>query len=68
VQDEEVYELSFVVVVHETEKALLIESSDLDGQEWVPKSQITDASDVHEEGDEGSLVVTMWIAKQKGWI
>lgn len=50
----------------ETDRALLVE---IDGEEhWIPKSQILDDSEVYEEGGEGVLVVTTWIAKQKGLI
>ena len=38
-----------------------------DGTAWVPQSQIHDDSDVWKEGDSGALVVTRWIAEQKGW-
>lgn len=48
----------------ETDKALLVE---IDGDEhWIPKSQIDDDSEVYQEGDEGELVVSMWLAEQKG--
>lgn len=55
-----------VVCKHATQKALLVE---VDGDEvWVPQSQITDDSEVWKEGDTGTLVVTEWIAEQKGWL
>ena len=38
-----------------------------DGLLWVPQSQIHDDSEVWQEGDSGTLVVTRWIAEQKGW-
>lgn len=48
----------------ETDKALLCV---IDNQEfWIPKGQITDDSEVWRKGDEGLLVVTHWIAEQKG--
>lgn len=51
--------------VRETEKALLCQ---VDGMEvWIPKSQIDDESEVWTEGTEGTLVVTAWFAKEKGW-
>lgn len=41
----------------------------IDGEEiWIPKSQITDDSEVYETGTEGTLVVTEWIAEQKGLV
>lgn len=47
-------------------KALLINFGD-DEKEWVPKSQIHDDSEVYKEGHAGRLVITRWIAEQKGW-
>ena len=50
--------------VRSTEKALLCE---IDGEEhWIPQSQITENSEVWCEGDVGKLVVTRWLAEQKG--
>lgn len=45
-------------------KALLVE---IEGEDhWIPVSQITDDSEVWREGDSGTLVITEWIAAQKG--
>ena len=35
---------------------------------WIPKSQIDDDSEVYREGDTGSLVISEWIAEEKGLI
>ena len=36
---------------------------------WVPRSQIVpDESEVMKLGDRGTLVVTRWLAEQKGWL
>jgi len=57
-------EFSDVKAIAETEVALLCE---VDGEEvWLPKSQVQDESEVWQKGDEGTLVVSEWIAKQKG--
>jgi hypothetical protein len=49
-----------------TEKALLC---DIDGQDfWIPVSQVHPDSEVYDEDHEGTLVVSEWIAKQKGLI
>ena len=62
-------------VLKDTGKALLVrvdesdpvnETTD-DGTGWVPQSQIHEDSEVYQMGDSGSLVVTRWIAEQKGW-
>ena len=55
--------LEDVEILKETEKAFLV---DLDGEEyWLPKSQILDA-DEYREGDEGTLSISAWIAREKG--
>jgi hypothetical protein len=35
---------------------------------WVPKSQIDDDSEVYKANTEGVLIVSDWLAKQKGWV
>lgn len=53
-----------VVCTAETEKALLCEIA---GEEyWIPKSQVDDDSEVYMQGTEGTLIITEWIATQKG--
>lgn len=55
-----------VECTQETDAALLCS---VDGQEvWIPKSQVDDDSEVYHEGDTGKLVVSVWIATQKGLI
>lgn len=47
-----------------TDKAILVE---IDGaQHWIPQSHIDEDSEVYSQGDEGTLVITEWIATQKG--
>ena len=33
---------------------------------WIPRSQITDDSEVYETGHEGKLVITGWFANKEG--
>lgn len=41
----------------------------IDGDEvWIPQSQIHDDSEVYEVGGEGKLVITTWLAEQKGLV
>ncbi len=48
----------------ETDAALLC---DIEGEEmWIPKGQVLSDSEVWQEGDAGVLVVTNWIAREKG--
>lgn len=66
---EEVRKIAYfenVRATRETDKALLCV---IDGEEhWMPKSQIDDNSEVFSQDDEGTLIVTEWIATQKGLI
>lgn len=53
-----------VSVIKSMDKAILCEIS---GEKiWIPLSQVGDDSEVREEGDEGDLVITEWIAGEKG--
>ena len=35
---------------------------------WIPQSQIDDNSEIWEAGDEGTLIISQWIAEQKGLV
>jgi hypothetical protein len=53
-------------VIAETANAILV---DVDGEQvWLPLSQVHDDSEVYAKGHTGKLVITEWIAKQKGLI
>lgn len=57
-----------VTIMRMTEKAYLVEipqegSKPL--EEWIPKSQVKE-TDCLAEGDEGTMTITPWIAKEKG--
>lgn len=53
-------------VTVETDKVLLVS---IDGQEiWIPKSQVSDNSEVYQKGDSGTMIISLWIAEQKGLV
>lgn len=63
-----------VKVMHRSAKAILISVNDIDMKgkpdEWIPFSQIAEDSEINREseaGDEGTLIISKWIAEQKGW-
>lgn len=59
-------EISGVTCIGGSAKALLVL---IDGrQHWIPDSQVHEDSEVWRRGDKGKLVVTMWIAEQKGLV
>lgn len=50
-------------------KAMLVEVKEVEKDPvWIPHSQITADSEVHKPEDYGKLVITDWLADQKGWI
>ena len=52
--------------IAETASALLVV---IDGQQhWIPQSQVDDESEVYAYKHEGELVVSEWIAIQKGLV
>jgi len=55
-----------VACVADTVAAVLVE---LDGEDvWIPRSQLHDDNEVNAKGDTGKLVMTRWIAEQKGLV
>ena len=59
------------LILHETERAILVESDNIeneDGQLWVPKSQVHDDSEIWTKGENGRLTVNMWFAEQNGLV
>lgn len=62
----ELVEFQDVRCVAETGLALLCA---INGSEvWIPRSQVDDSSDVLGEDDEGELVITEWLAVEKGLV
>jgi hypothetical protein len=66
-KNSEKYEMLCTEVKKETGAALLCVTRE-HGEVWVPKSQIDEDSEVYKEGTDGRLIVTQWIAEQKGWV
>lgn len=55
--------------VRATSKAILVEIPDFGGEFWIPQTQVDDRSEVYgaAEGENvGTLVVSQWIAEEKG--
>lgn len=51
---------------HETDRGLLVR---IDGETaWLPKSQLSDDSEVRRAGDKGDLVIPRWLAEDKGLV
>jgi hypothetical protein len=51
--------------IGESDKGLLVLFENTAEQHWLPKSQISDDSQIQHRGDEGTLLVSDWIAQQK---
>lgn len=67
--DEYGYTIGDVRVLRFTDKAVFVEVVESGEREWFPLSQIHDDSEIYDESvvdEEGVLVVSAWLAKQKG--
>lgn len=55
---------SNVTCLKETANAILV---DISGRShWIPKSQISDDSEVYQIGNEGELIVSSWFCEKEG--
>jgi hypothetical protein len=64
--EKDVVEFEDVFCEAETPSAILCS---IDGaKHWIPQSQVDADSEVWRVGDEGTLIVTRWIAEQTGLI
>jgi hypothetical protein len=71
-RDEEGFTIENVRAIRGTDRALLVRGDFFDnytgtGEQWIPKSQIHDDSEVYEVDHEGKLVVKKWLAEKEGW-
>lgn len=57
-----------ILVVGECEEFENDDSHDDANKAWIAKSQITEDSEVYRMGTSGTLIVTEWLAKKKGWL
>ena len=55
-------------VIHATDKAILVKLPEMEKPQWFPQSQVHANSEIWQQDDEGTLVVTRWIAEQKGLV
>lgn len=70
------YYIDVEEVIRESDKSILVrvETSEADviqaqgsREVWIPKSQIQEDSEVTEVGDSGTLIVSQWLAEERGW-
>lgn len=62
------FEIEDAEATFDSGKALKIEAPLFDDFVWVPKSVITDDSEVWKKDQEpGSLIVKRWFAEKEGW-
>jgi hypothetical protein len=63
------YDIEDAECIRETEKALLIKAEHFQKPAfWVPKSVITEDSEITGYLDTGLLCVTEWFAEKAGWM
>ena len=56
---------SILIKLADTEHA--VRAAEDTDEVWIPKSQIQEESEVHGKGDVGTLVVSDWLEKERGW-
>lgn len=59
-------EIEDVECVKETDRALCLSIPDYEDEVWIPKSVVSEDSDVTSEGDEGRLIIHQWFADKEG--
>lgn len=68
----DVFGIADAEVLAETDRAILVQSPELEENIWVPKSVIHDDSEVYEKSIEGGgpalLIVKFWFAEKEGWV
>ena len=54
--------------IKQTDKAICVEAHEVQpGLTWIPKSQIHDDSEVWKPDQDGTLIISDWLAERKGW-
>ncbi len=62
--DEKFVRISNAVCVKSTERAVCV---NINGEDhWLPRSQMGPGNEIEDEGDDGTLVCSEWIAGEKG--
>ena len=68
IREDDYVELEDVICTGQSASKLAL-SCIINGQRfWIPQSQIHDDSEVYKMCDRGTLVITFWLAKEKGLV
>ena len=62
--DDDTCRFEDVLCTYQTQKAIKVTIED--EEHWIPQSQVHDDSEVYKVGQRGTLVITRWIAQQRG--
>lgn len=65
-RDEDTCRFEDVFCLRATDKAIQVVIDDQ--THWIPQSQVHDDSEVYRVGQRGTLVITQWIAQQRGLV
>lgn len=66
--NEEPFGIEDAECIRETDDGLLVDATFFDEQTWIPKKGVHEDSEVQEEGDEGTLWIESWLARDRGWL
>lgn len=67
-QEEEQAELEHVVGLSVSQSGTSLLVSYEGEKYWIPQSQIHEDSEVWKKGDEGTLIIPVWLAKDRGMV
>ena len=62
------YTIEEAIVVNETPNGIWIQAPIFDSDEFIPQTQIHVDSEVYKSGTEGNLIISAWLARQRGWL
>jgi hypothetical protein len=67
VYQDEPYGIDDATCVRVTDDGACINSPFFGEETWIPRKGIHEDSDIQDEGDEGTLLVEGWLARDRGW-
>lgn len=48
--------------------SLLVDAPEFEEPAWFPYDHVTDESEVYRKGDQGTFIISEWLAEQRGFL
>lgn len=62
------YKIENAKCIKQTSKAILVEAPEFEIPQWIPQTQIDEDSEVYKLNTEGDLIISDWLATEKGYV